>query len=182
MPSVQAAASSLGLEANIAAVHTKEEIEGVVAAQARKPGGGIIVTPDPFNVADRDLIVAQTARYRLPAIYFNRSFADSGGLIVYGDVFPEQFSPGGCVRRPCPQGREIRRPSRSSVHQVRVDRQSQGCEGAWPHRASNFAYARRRGDRMSGTSACGPILLQKSAATDRAAMLFVRAPDLIHGP
>jgi putative tryptophan/tyrosine transport system substrate-binding protein len=91
MPSVQAAASSLGLEANIAAVHTKEEIEGVVAAQARKPGGGIIVTPDPFNVANRDLIVAQAARYRLPAIYFNRSFADSGGLIAYGDVFAEQF-------------------------------------------------------------------------------------------
>jgi len=91
MPSAQAAASSLGVEASITAVHAKEEIESVVAAQARKPGGGIIVTPDPFNVANRHLIVAQVARYRVPTIYFNRSFADSGGLIVYGDVFADQF-------------------------------------------------------------------------------------------
>ena len=49
------------------------------------------MTPDPFNVANRDLIIAQAARYRVPTIYFNRSFADSGGLIVYGDVFAEQF-------------------------------------------------------------------------------------------
>ena len=49
------------------------------------------MTPDPFNVANRNLIITQAARYRVPAIYFNRSFADSGGLIVYGDVFAEQF-------------------------------------------------------------------------------------------
>jgi putative ABC transport system substrate-binding protein len=51
----------------------------------------MIVTPDPFTVAHRDFIISQAARYRVPTIYFNRSFADSGGLIVYGDVFAEQF-------------------------------------------------------------------------------------------
>ncbi len=91
MPSVQAAAASLGVEARIAPVHTKDGIEAVIAEQARQPGGGIIVTPDPFNVANRDLIVAQVARHGVPTIYFNRSFADSGGLIVYGDVFAGQF-------------------------------------------------------------------------------------------
>jgi len=91
MPSVQGAASSLAVEASVAAVRTKDEIESVFAAQARTPGGGIIVTPDPFNVSNRDLIVAQAAQYGVPAIYFNRSFADAGGLIVYGDVFAEQF-------------------------------------------------------------------------------------------
>jgi putative ABC transport system substrate-binding protein len=91
MPSVQAAASSIGVEASIAPVRSKDGIEGVIAEQARRPGGGLIVTPDPFNVANRDLIVAQATRYRVPTIYFNRAFADSGGLIVYGDVFAEQF-------------------------------------------------------------------------------------------
>jgi putative ABC transport system substrate-binding protein len=86
VPSVQAAASSIAIEASIAPAHTKDEIEGAIAAQARKPDGGIIVTPDPFNVANRDFIVAQAARYRVPTIYSNRSFADSGGLIGYGDV------------------------------------------------------------------------------------------------
>ncbi|HEX4043510.1 MAG TPA: ABC transporter substrate-binding protein [Xanthobacteraceae bacterium] len=91
MPSILAAASSFGVQASAAPVHAKDEIEGVIAALAVKPGGGLIVTPDPFNAANRDLIIALAARYRVPAIYFNRVFADSGGLIVYGSVFTEEF-------------------------------------------------------------------------------------------
>lgn len=52
------------------------------------------MTPDPFNAANRGLIIALTARYRVLAIYFNRFFADSGGLIVYGSVFAEEFRQG----------------------------------------------------------------------------------------
>jgi putative ABC transport system substrate-binding protein len=91
MPSVQAAASSFGVQAIATPVHAKDEIEGVIAAQAINPGGGIIVTPDPFNAANRDLIIALAARYRVPAIYFNGLFADSGGLIVYGSEFADEF-------------------------------------------------------------------------------------------
>ena len=39
MPSIQAAASSLGIQVGAAPVHAKEEIEGVIASQARNPGG-----------------------------------------------------------------------------------------------------------------------------------------------
>ena len=91
MPSIQAAASSFAIEASAAPVRTKDEIEGVIAAIAIKGGGGLIVTPDPFNVTNRDLIIALAARYGVPAIYFNRFFADSGGLIVYGSPFDEFF-------------------------------------------------------------------------------------------
>jgi putative tryptophan/tyrosine transport system substrate-binding protein len=38
-----------------------------------------------------DLIIAAAARYRVPAIYFFRSFADSGGLISYGPDFAPQY-------------------------------------------------------------------------------------------
>ena len=31
--------------------------------------------PDLFNTVNRDLIIALAARYRVPAIYFFRSFA-----------------------------------------------------------------------------------------------------------
>ncbi len=91
MPSIQAAASAFGIQAIAAPVHAKNEIEGVIAGQTKNPGGGLIVTPDPFNAANRDLIIALAARYRVPAIYFNGFFADSGGLIVYGSVFAEEF-------------------------------------------------------------------------------------------
>ena len=91
MPSIQAAASSFAIQVSSAPVHRKDEIEGVIAAQAINPGGGLIVTPDPFNAANRDLIIGIAARYRVPAIYFNRFFADQGGLIVYGSAFAEEF-------------------------------------------------------------------------------------------
>ena len=47
--------------------------------------------PDPFNVENRELIIALAARYGVPAIYPNRFFTESGGLITYGTDFVEQF-------------------------------------------------------------------------------------------
>ena len=91
MPSIQAAASSFAVQVSAAPVHAKDEIEGVVAAQARDPGGGLIVMPDVFNDVNRELIIALAARYSVPAIYYNRFFSEPGGLISYGDVRSEQF-------------------------------------------------------------------------------------------
>ena len=91
MPSIQAATSSLAIQVNYTEVHAKGEIEGVFAAQAPKPNGGLIVLPAAFNVANRDVIIAAAARYRLPTIYFNRLFPESGGLISYSANFAEQF-------------------------------------------------------------------------------------------
>jgi putative tryptophan/tyrosine transport system substrate-binding protein len=91
MPSIQAAASSVAIQASATPVHAKDEIEGVIAAQAPEPGGGLIVMPDTFNLVNRDLIIALAARYGVPAIYYNRLFAESGGLIAYGNDFAEQF-------------------------------------------------------------------------------------------
>ena len=80
-----------GIQISNAPVHAKDEIEGVIAAQARNPGGGFIVTPDGFNVVNRELIIALAARYGVPAIYWNRFFTESGGLMTYGTNFVEQF-------------------------------------------------------------------------------------------
>jgi putative tryptophan/tyrosine transport system substrate-binding protein len=91
MPSIQAAASFLAVEVSVAPVHVRDEIEGVIAAQARDPNGSLIVIPDAFNAANRELIIALAARYRLLAIYYNRYFTDSGGLIAYGSDNAEAF-------------------------------------------------------------------------------------------
>jgi putative ABC transport system substrate-binding protein len=91
MPSIQAAAASFAILVSAAPVHVKDEIEGVIAAQARDPGGGLIVMPDPFNAANTDLIIAPAARYGIPTIYFDRRFAKSGGLISYGIDFVELY-------------------------------------------------------------------------------------------
>jgi putative tryptophan/tyrosine transport system substrate-binding protein len=91
MPSIQAAASTTGVEVNATPVHTKDEVEGVIAAQARDQGGGLIVLPDPFNAANREHITLLAARYRVPTMYYRREFADFGGLIAYANDFGEQF-------------------------------------------------------------------------------------------
>jgi putative ABC transport system substrate-binding protein len=91
MPSVQAAAEAAGVEVNATPVHVKDEIEGVIAAQARDQGNGLIVMPDPFNAANREHITLLAARYRVPAIYYRREFAEGGGLIAYANDFGEQF-------------------------------------------------------------------------------------------
>jgi putative ABC transport system substrate-binding protein len=91
LPSIQAAAFSFAVQVNAAPVHAKDEIEGVIAAQAHDPGGGLIVMPDVSNDVNRELIIALAARYGVPAIYFNRFFSEPGGLISYGDVRSEQF-------------------------------------------------------------------------------------------
>jgi len=91
MASIEAAATSFSVHASTAPVQAKDEIEGAIAALAGDPGAGLIVMPDLFNTINRDVIIAVAASYRIPAIYFFRSFADSGGLISYGPDFAEQY-------------------------------------------------------------------------------------------
>jgi putative tryptophan/tyrosine transport system substrate-binding protein len=90
--SIQDAASSLAVQASAAPFHAKDEIEGLIAAQARNPGGGLVVMPDAFffSVPNRDLVIALVARYGVPTIYFERLFVEEGGLISYGVDFAEE--------------------------------------------------------------------------------------------
>jgi putative tryptophan/tyrosine transport system substrate-binding protein len=91
MPSIQAAASTAGVEVNATPVHAKEEIEGVIATQARDQGSGLIVMPDPFSAGNREHITSLAVRYRVPAMYYRREFVEAGGLIAYANDFGEQF-------------------------------------------------------------------------------------------
>ena len=85
------AAASLAVEAIAAPVRDASELETVIAAQARLPNSGLVVMPDTFTSAHRTQITALATRYRLPAIYPFRFFAELGGLLSYGndrrDVF-----------------------------------------------------------------------------------------------
>jgi putative tryptophan/tyrosine transport system substrate-binding protein len=67
------------------------EMESAIAAFARSPNGGLIVTASALTVVRRDLIIALAARYRLPAVYYDRYYASAGGLISYGSNNVEEF-------------------------------------------------------------------------------------------
>jgi putative tryptophan/tyrosine transport system substrate-binding protein len=78
------AAPSFNVELVVSPVRDDVEIEEALATLARKPDGGFIVIPDTFITVRSELIVSLSARYRLPAVYPNRLFAQSGGLMSYG--------------------------------------------------------------------------------------------------
>src|SRR5262249_45733427 len=82
--SFKAAAASFAVEAIAAPVRDRSELESVVAAQAREPNRGLIAMPDSFMDAHRVEITSLVARYRLPAVYPFRFFAEAGGLLSYG--------------------------------------------------------------------------------------------------
>ena len=47
--------------------------------------------PDLFTALNREVIIAHVDRYGVPAIYSDRKFAESGGLIAYGSDNVEEF-------------------------------------------------------------------------------------------
>jgi putative tryptophan/tyrosine transport system substrate-binding protein len=81
---IEPTALSLGLTLIRPDVTDAAQIEPAISAFAREANGGLIVLPDPFLSASRELILKLTERYRLPSIYGLRIFAELGGLISYG--------------------------------------------------------------------------------------------------
>jgi putative ABC transport system substrate-binding protein len=76
-------ARSLGVETAIVHIHGLSDIERAVANAAKQANGGIYV---PLDVTIDRLIeqtVATMARHGLPAIYPERFFVTSGGLVSY---------------------------------------------------------------------------------------------------
>jgi len=88
---IQSASPSVAIEVTPISLVDAGEMESALAAFARSPNGGLIVTGSALTVLRRDLIIALAARYRLPAVYYERNFAAAGGLISYGPNYVEQF-------------------------------------------------------------------------------------------
>ena len=88
--SFEHAVASFGMELRPVDVRDASEIERAVAAFARSANGGLIVAASTLAIVHRDLIVTLAARHKLPAVYSNRFFVRSGGLISYG---PDSVEP-----------------------------------------------------------------------------------------
>jgi ABC-type uncharacterized transport system substrate-binding protein len=87
---IQYVALSVGVEVSPVNVSDAPEIERAIAAYARQPNGGLIVTASALAAVHRDLIVTLAARHKLPAVYSQRHFVTGGGLISYGADFIDQ--------------------------------------------------------------------------------------------
>lgn len=72
-------------------MRSPDELERTVAAFARFPDGGLIVTGSAPAQLYRDLIIMLAARHKLPAIYPDRRFIPAEGLMSYGPDQVDQF-------------------------------------------------------------------------------------------
>jgi len=88
---IQSVAPSVGVEVSPINLGDAAKIEGAVAAFAHAANGGLILTASALSAVHRDLIITLAARYKLPAVYDERSYAAAGGLISYGPSFIDQF-------------------------------------------------------------------------------------------
>jgi putative tryptophan/tyrosine transport system substrate-binding protein len=88
---IQAAAQSLRIEVNPINMRDTGDIERSVETFAQVPNGGLIVTAGGASQRYRDLIVTLAARHKLPAMYYERFFVASGGLISYGPSLIDQY-------------------------------------------------------------------------------------------
>jgi ABC-type uncharacterized transport system substrate-binding protein len=88
---IQSAAPSLRVEASAINVRDAGEIERTLTAFARVPNSGLIVTRSGLAHVHRDLIIKLAARHKLPAIYFEPTFVQSGGLMSYGPDLVDQY-------------------------------------------------------------------------------------------
>jgi putative ABC transport system substrate-binding protein len=88
---VQSAAQVLGRQIEIVKASDDQDLEAAFARMIQEKIEGFALVADPFFVNRRDRIISFAARNSIPAVYFVREFADSGGLISYGSNLADAY-------------------------------------------------------------------------------------------
>jgi len=87
---IQSVAPSVSVDVSPINERDAAEIERTIATFARAADSGLVVTTSPFSTTHRDLIITLAAQHKLPTVYSDRSFVDTGGLISYGPNYIDQ--------------------------------------------------------------------------------------------
>src|SRR5215475_8982917 len=81
---VRAAALTIGQQIEVLYASSGREIDAVFAGLSQKPVDAILVGPNPLAYNRRVQLVTLAAYHRVLASYFQREFAEAGGLMSYG--------------------------------------------------------------------------------------------------
>jgi putative tryptophan/tyrosine transport system substrate-binding protein len=96
LPQFETEARAHSVDVTHARVRSGSEIDAAVRELAARPGGGLMVPPDTYTLANRGLIVKSAAQYRVPAIFSYRQSVKEGGLMSYApetaDIFRRSAS------------------------------------------------------------------------------------------
>jgi putative ABC transport system substrate-binding protein len=87
----QAAAKSLGMEAEILEAADPSQFENAFAQAAKARVEGLAAMASPFLNRHRQPLIELATRYRLPSIWEAGIYVRDGGLISYGPNFPDMY-------------------------------------------------------------------------------------------
>jgi putative ABC transport system substrate-binding protein len=88
---LRAAARTLALELYILQASSERDLDTVFASLAQLRAGALVIDNDTFFVARTEQLAALAVRYAVPAIFVNRAFAASGGLMSYGSNITDMY-------------------------------------------------------------------------------------------
>jgi putative ABC transport system substrate-binding protein len=87
---LQEAASSIGAQIDVLAVTDNSEIDDTFANLSQKRIEALVVSPGQL-FGNRVDLAALAARHAIPTMYYDREFAEVGGLISYGSDLADQY-------------------------------------------------------------------------------------------
>ena len=87
----QSATRALGRRLIILNASTDRDLDTAFVTLIEQRAGALQVSPDPFFLSRRDLLVELAARYAVPVIYQVRDFVIAGGLISYGTSIVDAY-------------------------------------------------------------------------------------------
>jgi putative tryptophan/tyrosine transport system substrate-binding protein len=77
-------AEAVGQPIRVLNVSSELELDDLSAHFDRERPGALLVSSDPFFIAQRNQLIAVAARYAIPAMYNERQIVVDGGLLSYG--------------------------------------------------------------------------------------------------
>jgi putative tryptophan/tyrosine transport system substrate-binding protein len=88
---VRGAALAIGWEIEVFNAGGAGGIDAAFASLVEKRSEVLLVSPSNVFSGNRMQIIALAAQHRVPALYFERDYAEVGGLMSYGANGPEQY-------------------------------------------------------------------------------------------
>jgi putative ABC transport system substrate-binding protein len=88
---VESAARKLGVTLQPVEARRRDELEPAFAAMVRERANAVMVLPDSVFFSARSRIVDLAVKHRLAAMYAQRDYPVSGGLMSYGPNITDQF-------------------------------------------------------------------------------------------
>ena len=150
MRQARVAAQALGIKLQSLEVEKSEELDGAFAAIVKEKPDALLILADRIFLHNRKRMMEFATQQRLPSVNAYRELVEAGGLMSYGPSYEDMHRRAAIYVDKILKGAKPGRSTDRAADQVHVDHQSQGRQGAGPHRATDAACPRRRGNRMNG--------------------------------